>query len=106
MSGARIELAIFGLPSLGEGHTKYETDALPTEPTRRLNWEQWPGTTLEITPFCESTYTLEVRRLELTHCFVIFPEVPISPHIDPYIITARTRLLATPSERPFSPQIF
>ena len=36
MSGARIELAIFGLPSLGEGHTKYETDALPTEPTRRV----------------------------------------------------------------------
>ena len=35
MSGARIELAIFGLLPLSGSHTEaYETDALPTEPTR------------------------------------------------------------------------
>jgi hypothetical protein len=35
MSGVRIELTIFGLLPLSGSHSKYETDALPTEPTRQ-----------------------------------------------------------------------
>jgi hypothetical protein len=35
VSGVRLELTIFGLLPLSGSHTEYETDALPTEPTRR-----------------------------------------------------------------------